>query len=95
MRLCFALVLLCAAPTLLAQRAPPSYPVKPTRVIILVVPGGGADATSRTVGQKLTETLGQQVIVDYRPGGNGIVGMEIAAPSNPDGYTLVLGSLRA
>jgi len=93
MRFSLALVLLCAAPALLAQTPQQSYPVKPIRVIILVVPGGGADITSRTVGQKLTETLGQQVIVDNRPGGNGIVGMEIAARSNPDGYTLVLGTI--
>ena len=57
------------------------------------MPGGGADITSRTVGQKLTEAWGQQVIVDNRPGGNGIVGMEIAARANPDGYTLVLGTI--
>jgi tripartite-type tricarboxylate transporter receptor subunit TctC len=97
MRLWLTLVLAFAAGTLLAQTpsAPvqQSYPTKPIRVIILVVPGGGADVTSRTVGQKLTESLGQQVIVDNRPGGNGIVGMDIAARSNPDGYTLVLGTI--
>ena len=86
MRSWLALVLIWASPALLAQpaaRSEPSYPAKPVRVIILVVPGGGADVTSRTVGQKLTESWGQQVIVDNRPGGNGIVGMEIAARSNP------------
>src|SRR4029079_14420083 len=57
------------------------------------VPGGGADITSRAAGQKLTEAFGQQVIVDNRPGGNGVVGMDIAAHSNPDGYTLVLGTI--
>src|SRR5687768_9703964 len=94
MRLWLALVLLCAAPALFAQgRAAQSYPAKPIRIVILVVPGGGADVTSRTVGQKLTESWGQQVIVDNRPGGNGIVGMEIAARSNADGYTLVLGTI--
>jgi tripartite-type tricarboxylate transporter receptor subunit TctC len=97
MRLWLALVLLCAPPALFAQssaaRSEQSYPNKPIRVIILVVPGGGADVTSRTVGQKLTESFGQQVIVDNRPGGNGIVGMETAARSNPDGYTLVLGTI--
>ena len=91
MRLLAALVLLCAMQPLLAQVQP--YPSKPIRVVILVVPGGGADVTSRTVGQKLTESWGQQVIVDNRPGGNGIVGMEIAARANPDGYTLVLGTI--
>ena len=90
MRMWLTLVLLCVSPALFAQ---PQYPAKPIRVIILVVPGGGADITSRTVGHKLTEAWGQQVIVDNRPGGNGIVGMEIAARSNPDGYTLVLGTI--
>src|SRR5262249_42469948 len=55
------------------------YPVRPIRIIITVVPGGGADITARAVGQKLTEAWGQQVIVDNRPGGNGSVGMSIAA----------------
>src|ERR1044072_1422569 len=81
MRLYVMLFVLGVAPALFAQER---YPVKPIRVIILVVPGGGADVTSRIVGQKLTEAWGQQVIVDNRPGGNGIVGMEIAARSNPD-----------
>jgi tripartite-type tricarboxylate transporter receptor subunit TctC len=94
MRSLLALVLLCAVQPVLAQdRSGQTYPSKPIRVIILVVPGGGADVTSRMVGQKLTESWGQQVIVDNRPGGNGIVGMEIAARSNPDGYTLVLGTI--
>jgi hypothetical protein len=70
-----------------------AYPSRPIRIIILVVPGGGADITSRAVGQKLTEAWGQQAIVDNRPGGNGIVGMEIAKNANPDGYTLVLGTI--
>src|SRR6187549_2138316 len=90
MRLCLMLLVLCAAPALFAQDR---YPVKPIRVIILVVPGGGADVTSRMVGQKLTEAWGQQVIVDNRPGGNGIVGMEIAAHASPDGYTIVEGTI--
>lgn len=90
MRWLLPLVLMGAAP---AFGAEPAYPSKPIRVIILVVPGGGADITSRAVGHKLTEAWGQQVIVDNRPGGNGIVGMEIAARSNPDGYTLVLGTI--
>ena len=93
MRLLLAMLLSCGAPALLAQDAARSYPAKPLRIIILVVPGGGADVTSRTVAQKLTEIWGHQVIVDNRPGGNGIVGMEIAARSNPDGYTLVLGTI--
>src|SRR6185503_13664216 len=85
MRIWLTVILLCATPALYAQGA---YPSKPIRVIILVVPGGGADITSRAVGQKLTEAWGQQVIVDNRPGANGI-----AAHSTPDGYTLVLGTI--
>ena len=73
--------------------AQPAYPNKPIRIIITVAPGGGSDITTRTVGQKLIEAWGQQVIVDNRPGGNGIIGMEIAAHANPDGYTLLLGTI--
>ncbi|MGZ5227877.1 MAG: Bug family tripartite tricarboxylate transporter substrate binding protein, partial [Burkholderiales bacterium] len=90
MRIWFML-LFCAASSLVY--ASETYPNKPIRVIILVVPGGGADITARTLGQKLTEAWNQQVIVDNRPGGNGIVGMEIAAHATPDGYTLVLGTI--
>ncbi|HEV7801294.1 MAG TPA: tripartite tricarboxylate transporter substrate binding protein [Burkholderiales bacterium] len=70
-----------------------SYPSRPIRLVILVTPGGGSDVTARTIGQKLTESWGQQVIVDNRPGAGGIVGMEITAKANPDGYTLVLGTI--
>ncbi len=69
------------------------YPNKPIRIIITVAPGGGADITARAIGQKLAEAWGQQVVVDNRPGGNGIVGMEIAAHAIPDGYTIVEGTI--
>lgn len=55
-----------------------AYPTKPIRIILLVVPGGGADITARTAGQKLTQAWGQQVVIDNRPSANGIVGMGIA-----------------
>ena len=71
----------------------PAFPSKPIRWIITVAPGGGADITTRTLGQKLTERWGQQVIVDNRPGGNGIVCMETAARATPDGHTIVLGTI--
>ena len=70
-----------------------AYPARPIRIIITVVPGGGADITARAIGQKLTEAWGQQVIVDNRPGGNGSVGMSIAANAIPDGYTIVEGTI--
>ena len=89
MRVALALLLSMGA----AAHAAGAYPVKPIRIIITVAPGGGADITARAVGQKLTEAWGQQVIVDNRPGGNGIVGMDIAAHSTPDGYTIVEGTI--
>lgn len=66
------------------------YPSRPIRLIVPSAPGGGTDFTARTIGQKLTESLGQTVIVDNRPGAAGNIGVEIAAKSSPDGYTLVM-----
>lgn len=68
------------------------YPAKPIRVIIPFGPGGPSDLLARTVGQKLTEAWGQQVLIDNRPGANGVVGAELAARSAPDGYTLVMAT---
>jgi tripartite-type tricarboxylate transporter receptor subunit TctC len=67
-----------------------AYPSKPIRFISPFAPGGGNDIISRAVAQKLSENVKQQVIVDNRPGANGIIGTEMAARSAPDGYTLVL-----
>jgi len=69
-----------------------SFPSKPIRVIIPFGPGGPSDFLARTVGQKLTEALGQQLLIDNRGGANGIVGSELAAKAPPDGYTLVLAT---
>ena len=68
------------------------YPAKPIRMISPYPPGGGIDASARIISQALTEQLGQQVIVDTRPGATGRIGTEIAAKSPADGYTLLLGS---
>lgn len=65
------------------------YPSKAIRVIVPFGPGGPSDFLVRTVGQKLTEAWGQQLLIDNRGGANGIVGSELAARSTPDGYTLV------
>ncbi len=65
------------------------YPSKPIRVIVGFAPGGSADFTARTIGHALTESLGQQVVVDNRAGASGIIGLDLAARANPDGYTLV------
>jgi len=66
------------------------YPTKPIRMISPFAPGGGNDILCRTIAQKLTENLKQQIVVENRPGANGIIGTEAAARSAPDGYTIVL-----
>jgi len=66
------------------------YPSKPVRIIALFAPGGGIDFIARVAAQKMTETLGQQVIVDNRPGAGGTVGTEIGVRAPPDGYTFVM-----
>jgi tripartite-type tricarboxylate transporter receptor subunit TctC len=69
-----------------------TWPAKPVRVVVPFAPGGGADLTARPVSQKLTEQLGQQFLVDNRGGAAGAIGMEIAAKSPPDGYTVMIMS---
>jgi len=69
-----------------------SYPSKPIRFVSPFAPGGSTTAVARLIGQKLTESWGQQLIVDNRPGGNGFIGGEVLAKAPPDGYTLMLMS---
>jgi tripartite-type tricarboxylate transporter receptor subunit TctC len=76
-----------------AQAQPKKYPDRPIRLIVPFPPGGGNDILARAVGQRLSESLGQQVIVDNRGGAGGMLGGQIAASADPDGYTLFLGSL--
>jgi tripartite-type tricarboxylate transporter receptor subunit TctC len=77
------------APSSFAQ----AYPSKPIRLIVPFPPGGGNDIMARTVGQKLTESTGQQVVIDNRGGAGGNIGAETAAHAVPDGYTLFLGGV--
>ncbi|MBI3938197.1 MAG: tripartite tricarboxylate transporter substrate binding protein [Betaproteobacteria bacterium] len=67
------------------------YPEKPIRFIVPAPPGGGANIVARVIGQKLSDGWGQQVVVDNRGGAGGIIGTELAAKAEPDGYTLLLG----
>jgi len=69
-----------------------TYPNKPLRVVVPFGAGGVADLTARTVAQKMSESLGQAVVIDNRPGAGGIVAAEMVAKSEPDGYTLLLMS---
>ena len=68
-----------------------SYPAKPIRVIVPYPPADTGDTIARLIGQKLSERLGQEVIVDNRPGASGQIGLELATRAAPDGYTLALG----
>ena len=80
----------CAGP---ASAADPGYPVRPIRMIIANVAGGTSDILARVIGAKLTESWGQQVIVDNRPGGSGLIGNEMVTRAPPDGYTYLLADL--
>jgi tripartite-type tricarboxylate transporter receptor subunit TctC len=68
-----------------------TYPAKPIRLIHSFQPGGSTDLLARTVGQKVQEALGQNIVVETRPGGGTNIGAEAAAKAEPDGYTLYLG----
>jgi tripartite-type tricarboxylate transporter receptor subunit TctC len=85
-------LLACAAGWSSAYAAAPApdYPSRPIRVIVPLAPGGGSDYTARFIGQKLAERVGHAVVVDNRPGASGVLGTDLVAKANPDGYTLLL-----
>ena len=69
-----------------------SFPVKPIRIMVGFVPGGFTDTSARIVGQKLGEALGQQVVIENRPGANGLIAGDLTSKSPPDGYTIFMTS---
>jgi tripartite-type tricarboxylate transporter receptor subunit TctC len=75
----------------LAQPAEGIFPARPLRFLVPFAPGGGNDFIARTLAQRLSEGLGQPVLVDNRAGGGGLLATELAARAQPDGYTLLLG----
>jgi tripartite-type tricarboxylate transporter receptor subunit TctC len=76
-----------------AAQADPSYPNKPIRIIVPYGPGGATDIVARVLSENLKESLGQPVVVENRPGGNGIVAIQEVARAKPDGYTLLIGNV--
>jgi len=74
-------------------QAASSYPLRPIRMIVAYPPGGGTDQVGRVMAEQLTQTLGQQVVVDNRGGATGNIGTELAARAAPDGYTLLMGNV--
>lgn len=87
-RMIVAVAALAASAAAFAQGS--DYPNRAVKMVVSFPPGGGADLTARMVAQKLTDTLGQTVVVENRPGANGLVGSEAVAKAAPDGYTLLL-----
>ncbi len=82
--------LLFSSAAVLAQG---NYPLRPVRLIVTVPPGGAADLVARVMAQKLGDSLGQTLVVDNRAGGGGQIAAETVAKAQPDGYTLLLGSI--
>lgn len=89
----------CAALTLIAGTfghaalAADAWPSRPVRIVVPFSPGGTADTLGRLAAQQLSESLGQQFLVDNRPGAGGLIGSELVAHASPDGYTLVVSGI--
>jgi tripartite-type tricarboxylate transporter receptor subunit TctC len=87
---CFGLVI--AATAAGAQEDPAKYPTRAIHIVVGFTPGGGNDLIARIIGQKLSDSLGQAVVIDNKPGGGAIVATEYVAKSQADGYTLLVGA---
>jgi len=83
----FAMALIAPVPAATAQ----SYPAKPIKIVIPFPPGNTMDIMTRLIGPKITERVGQQIIVENRPGASGMLGLEFVARAAPDGYTIAAG----
>ncbi len=93
MRSTAAVIALCASVLAPSIAEAQSWPTRPVRLISPFAPGGGADITSRALAQKLSTSLGQQVVVENRGGAGGMIGVDMAAKAPADGYTMVLGTI--
>jgi tripartite-type tricarboxylate transporter receptor subunit TctC len=90
-----AFVALLASASATVRAADGEYPTKPIRMLVGFAPGGGTDTTARALTPKLSERLGQQVIVDNRPGAAGNIATELTVKSPADGYTILMGTIAA
>ena len=86
-------LLVSAAAGVAAQSKGPDYPVRPIRMLIPFAPGGATDIIARMVEPKMSRALGQQIVVDNRPGAAGNIAVELTAQAQPDGYTLLVGNI--
>jgi tripartite-type tricarboxylate transporter receptor subunit TctC len=93
--LTLVLALLIFAQPAIAADAVKNYPNRPIRILMPNAPGSSTDTLGRIVANKLGDVLGQQIVVDNRPGAGGIIGMEIGKTAAPDGYTLISASTAA
>jgi tripartite-type tricarboxylate transporter receptor subunit TctC len=93
MRLINSLLLGSFAALLVSAAAGQDYPSRPVRIVVPYAPGGVTDIAARIVGNKLSDFWKQQVVIENRPGGGGVVGTEAAAKAAPDGYTLLAGTV--
>ncbi|GEP53674.1 Bug family tripartite tricarboxylate transporter substrate binding protein [Reyranella soli] len=87
-----AFLLAFAAAPATASAQPGAYPAKPVKLVIPYPPGGGTDITGRAMAQKLSEFLGQSVVIENKPGATGMIGAASVAKSAPDGYTVLFGA---
>ncbi len=89
------LITTIAAASMTQAATAAQWPERPIRMLVGFAPGGGTDATARAIAPKMTELLGQQIIVDNRPGATGNIATDIVSKSNPDGYTILMGTIAA
>src|SRR6476469_10200496 len=87
------LALVCLAWSAATVSAQEKYPTRPVKIIVPYAPGGATDITARLFGEQMRQSLGQQFVIESKPGAFGILAIEEMARSKPDGYTLMVGNV--